>query len=59
MERAHSHRITRFSTAINGRRLEIRIPGIHDLALENSALRSKGAMFTDIFGYDIILIPGE
>ena len=42
-----------------GRRLEIRIPGIHDLALENSALRSKGAMFTDIFGYDIILIPEE
>ena len=59
MERAHSHRITRFSTVLNGRRLEIRVPGIHDLALENSALRSKGAMFTDIFGYDIILIPGE
>ena len=59
MERAHSHRITRFSATLNGRRLEIRIPGVHDLALENSALRSKGAMFTDIFGYDITLLPEE
>ena len=59
MERAHSHRITRFTTALNGRRLEIRIPDVHDLALENSSLRFRAAMFTDIFGYDIILIPGE
>lgn len=59
MERAHSRRITAFTAVLNGRRLELRVPGIHDLALENSALRSKGAMFTDIFGYDIILMPAE
>ena len=59
MERAHSHRITHFTASLNGRRLEIRIPGVHDLALENTALRSKGAMFTDIFGYDITLLPEE
>lgn len=57
MERAHSHRITTFSVRYNNRRLELLVPGVHDLTLENLALRSKADLFTAIFGYDIQLIP--
>ena len=57
MERAHSHRISDFTVRYNNRRIELLVPGVHDLTLENRALRDKGALFTDIFGYDIILLP--
>ena len=57
MERAHSRRIRSFTVRTSNRRLELLVPDVADLTLENMALRSKGAMFTDIFGYDIILLP--
>ncbi|MBR2314637.1 MAG: HD domain-containing protein [Akkermansia sp.] len=57
MERAHSRRIRSFTVRTANRRLELIVPDVADLTLENMALRSKGAMFTDIFGYDIILLP--
>ncbi len=67
MERAHLRRITSFTARFTQRRLELLIPGIRDLAIENLALRSKAGLFTDIFGYDIVLVtaapplesPGE
>ena len=57
MERAHSRRIRSFSVRPNGRRLEFLVPDVADLTLENLALRTKGALFSDIFGQDIILLP--
>lgn len=57
MERAHSRRIRSFSVRTNARRLEFLVPDVADLTLENLALRTKGALFTDIFGFDIILLP--
>lgn len=57
MERAHSRRIRSFSVRPNGRRLEFLVPDVGDLTLENLALRTKGALFSDIFGQDIILLP--
>lgn len=57
MERAHSRRIHHFTIRRNNRRLELLVPGLHDLAIENMALRSKGDLFTDIFGYDLQLLP--
>lgn len=59
MERAHSRRILSFSVRTNARRLELLVPDVSDLTLENLALRTKGALFTDIFGYDIILLPAK
>ncbi len=59
MERAHSHRISTFSVRFNNRCLEILVPGVHDLTLENMAMRDKANLFTDIFGYDIQLIPAQ
>ncbi len=57
MERAHSRRIRTFTVRQNGRRLELLVPDVADLTLENLALRTKGALFSDIFGQDIMLLP--
>ena len=57
MERAHSRRIRSFTVRTNARRLEFLVPDVGDLTLENLALRTKGALFSDIFGQDIVLLP--
>ena len=59
MERAHAHRINSFTVRFNNRRLELLVPDVQDLTLENMGLRTKGAMFADIFGYEAILLPGK
>ena len=56
MERAHSHRISQFSVRFNNRRLELVVSGVHDLTIENLALRTKADLFTTIFGYDVQLV---
>ena len=53
LERAHSHRISHFTTRFNNRRLELVVSGVHDLTIENLALRTKADLFTSIFGYDV------
>jgi exopolyphosphatase/guanosine-5'-triphosphate,3'-diphosphate pyrophosphatase len=59
MERAHSRRIRSFTVRTNARRLEFLVPDVGDLTLENLALRTKGALFSDIFGQDIVLLPSS
>ncbi len=59
MERAHSHRIATFTVRYAARKLELLVPGVHDLTIENLALRSKAGLFTDIFGYDVQLLPAQ
>lgn len=56
LERAHSHRISHFTTRFNNRRLELIVSGVHDFTIENLALRSKADLFTSIFGYDVQLV---
>lgn len=56
LDRAHCHRIPGFTVRYANRRLELLVPGVHDLALENLALRSKGQLFTSVFGYDVLLL---
>ncbi len=56
MERAHSRRITSFTTRFSPRRLELIIPGLRDLTIENLALRTKGDLFADIFGLSLVLV---
>lgn len=56
LERAHSHRISDFSVRFSNRRIELIVSGVHDFTIENLALRSKADLFTDIFGYDILLV---
>ena len=57
MERAHSHRISSFTVRYTARKLELLVPGVHDLTIENLALRSKADLFTEIFGSDVQLLP--
>lgn len=59
MERAHSGRINQFKVCYNNRRLELLISSVHDLTVENIAMRTKADLFTDIFGYDIQLMPAQ
>ena len=59
MEGAHSHRISNFTACYNGRRLELLVPGVHDLTIENLVLSKKADLFTDIFGYDVRLVSAE
>lgn len=57
LDRAHARRIGGFRVKRGKRRLELMVPGVHDLTLENAALSSKGQLFTDVFGYDVLLVP--
>lgn len=59
MERAHSHRISTFTVRFSARKLELLVHGVHDLTIENLALRSKAGLFTEIFGYDVQLLPAQ
>ncbi len=56
MESGHAYRIHSFKVKINGKRIDIIIPDIRELSMENIALRDKGDLFTDIFGYELSLI---
>lgn len=56
LERAHSHRISHFTVRFSGRRLELVACGVHDLTIENLALRTKADLFTSIFGYDVQIV---
>ncbi len=57
LERAHSQRISRFSVRFNDRRLELVVSGVHDLTIENMALRTKADLFAAIFGFDVVAVP--
>lgn len=59
MERAHSHRISSFTVRYAARKIELLVHGVHDLTIENLALRSKADLFTDIFGYEVQLLPAQ
>lgn len=59
MERAHAHRISTFTVRFNNRHLELLVPDVQDLTLENMGLQTKGGLFTDIFGYEVQLIPSR
>lgn len=59
MERAHAGRISDFNIRYNNNWLELLIPGVHDLTVENIAMRTKADLFTDIFGYAVHLIPAS
>ncbi len=59
MERSHASRIMEFSVQLHPKLIEIVIPDVRDLSMENISLRSKGDLFTDIFGYDIVLVAAR
>lgn len=59
LERGHSRRVRAVKARIHGKNLELEIEGVRDTTVEELALRIKGDLFTDIFGYDIVLVPAS
>lgn len=55
MESAHNSRIEEFQVVFNGRNIDLIVPRMIDLTIENMAVKAKGDLFTDIFGYEIRL----
>ncbi|MFI3244491.1 MAG: HD domain-containing protein [Akkermansia sp.] len=55
MESAHNARIGDFQVLVSGKSIDLVVPKMQDLTMENLALASKGDLFTDIFGYEIRL----
>ncbi len=57
LERGHAQRVNGIRAHIRGRVLELELMGVRETAVEDLALRLKGDLFADIFGYDIVLVP--
>lgn len=59
LERGHSRRVRGIKAEIQGRKLQLGLQGVHDTTVEELAIRLKGDLFVDIFGYDIVLVPAR
>lgn len=57
LERGHAQRVNGVRAHIRGRMLELELQGVRETAVEDLALRLKGDLFADIFGYDVVLVP--
>jgi len=55
LERGHAQRVNGVRAHIRGRMLELELQGVRETAVEDLALRLKGDLFADIFGYDVVL----
>ena len=55
LERSHTQRVRNLQISLEDRRLEIAIPGVEDVSLEQLAVNDKGNLFSEIFGVDIEL----
>ncbi len=57
LERGHAQRVSGIKAQFRNKTLELELKGIRETAVEDLALRLKGNLFADIFGYDIVLVP--
>ncbi len=55
LERSHSSRVTDIKTKITEKKFHLYLKGVTTSAVEHLAMRSKGDVFQDIFGLDIVL----
>ncbi len=55
LDRSHSGRVAALSVHTNNRQLILQLDGITDTSVERSAMRSKGSLFQNIFGLDIVI----
>ena len=56
LERAHSQRVRDFSAEITQNQLRLTLSGVADAAVERLAMESKGTVFHDVFGLQVILV---
>jgi exopolyphosphatase / guanosine-5'-triphosphate,3'-diphosphate pyrophosphatase len=57
LDRSHSQRIKNIKMDATADTLFIRTPDVPDCTLEQLAIDSKGDLFQEIFGYEIVLTP--
>lgn len=55
LDRGHTQRITKFDITYSGDTVIFKLLGVHDTALEKSALAEKSDLFESVFGYKILL----
>lgn len=58
LARSRGRRIHKIICERREETLFIRVPGVDNLHLENSALQVKGKMFEQVFGMNVILVKG-
>jgi exopolyphosphatase/guanosine-5'-triphosphate,3'-diphosphate pyrophosphatase len=59
LERGHSQRVKGLRAFVRNKTLELELIGVSDTTVEELALKLKADLFTDIFGYDIVPVPGR
>ncbi len=56
LERAHARRVRGLSVDIIGNKLRLTLAGVTDAAVERLAMQSKGDLFHDVFGLEVVII---
>ncbi len=55
LERAHTQRIRDFSVEISRHKIQLNLEGVSDAAVERLAMQSKGDLFHDVFGLEVVI----
>lgn len=55
LERAHTQRIRDFSVEIFRHKIQLNLEGVSDVAVERLAMQSKGDLFHDVFGLEVVI----
>lgn len=55
LERTHAQRVHDIKTRIVGHRLHLELPGVPDVAVERLAMQSKGDLFEQVFGLEVVI----
>jgi len=58
LERTHDQRVKDFSIQLEPGRLRLRLGGIADAAVERLAMQSKGDVFAEVFGLEVVVEEG-
>lgn len=56
LDRAHLQRVQDFTVEIINNKLRITLSGVNDAAVERLAMQSKGTLFHDVFGLQVVLV---
>ena len=58
LERTHDQRVTNFTIHFEPGRMRLRLGGISDAAVERLAMKSKGDVFAEVFGLEVVVEEG-
>lgn len=55
LERTHVQRVSKMEITIRNGKLRIPLPGLADASVERLAMESKGGLFADVFGLEVVI----